>query len=286
MKAKDGMQKIFFYLFLSLLLLGFSNSTAQDTLILGVHPYLPQKELIQRFTPLAKFLSKKTGVNFVVKVGNSYAEHIKNIGLNKIDVAYISPAEYVKLTRDYGYQRIIGTIEVNGKTYFKGKIIALKSSPIFSIKDLIGKTCAFVQKGSTVGFVVPAAMLANEGIRLESLKYYNFVGTHENAVYAVLTGDYDAAAVKDEVYFRYKNKGLKIIDSTPPIPEHLFLAKRTMNRKLYKKIKAAFFSLNNSKEGLAILKNIQPEITGIRRTNDKNYDSLRKLIETFSTYER
>ncbi len=286
MKAKDGMQKIFFYLFLSLLLLGFSNSTAQDTLILGVHPYLPQKELIQRFTPLAKFLSKKTGVNFVVKVGNSYAEHIKNIGLNKIDVAYISPAEYVKLTRDYGYQRIIGTIEVNGKPYFKGKIIALKSSPIFSIKDLIGKTCAFVQKGSTVGFVVPAAMLANEGIRLESLKYYNFVGTHENAVYAVLTGDYDAAAVKDEVYFRYKNKGLKIIDSTPPIPEHLFLAKRTMNRKLYKKIKAAFFSLNNSKEGLAILKNIQPEITGIRRTNDKNYDSLRKLIETFSTYER
>lgn len=276
-KPKRGFKKSI--LVLTLILLGFTTTTAQDYLVFGIHPYLSRKEIIKRFSPLRIYLSKKLKRGIIIKIGYSYANHIKSIGLNKVDIAFVGPSEYVLLLNEYGYQKTVGTLDVNGKPFFRGKIIASKDAPIFSIKDLIGKSFAFVQKESTMGFIVPKKMLLKAGVKLSSLKYYNFVGTHENVVYGILAGDYDAGAVKEEVYNRFKNNAIKVIATTPLMPEHLFLVKRTMPNKFFRKIQQAFFDLNKTKEGLNVLKSINSEATGIEPANDKNYDVLREYMK-------
>ena len=276
-KPKRGFKKSI--LVLTLILLGFATTMAQEPLILGIHPYLSREEIIKKFSPLRVYLYNKLKKEVIIKIGNTYEDHIKSIGLNKVDIAFVGPSEYVFLVNEFGYQKVICTLDVNGKPFFRGKIITSKDAPIFSLKDLIGKSFAFVQKESTMGFIIPEIMMRKVGVKLSSLKYYNFVGTHENVVYGILAGDYDAGAVKEEVYKRFKHTPIKIIATTPPIPEHLFLVRRTMPDKLFRKIKQAFFELNKTKEGLNILKSINSAATGIEPVNDKDYDVLREYMK-------
>ena len=48
---------------------------------------------------------------------------------------------------------------------------------------------AFVEEQSASGFLVPLAMLHDEGLSLKSLSYYNFVGMHNDVARSVLKGD-------------------------------------------------------------------------------------------------
>ena len=45
---------------------------ANDELTLAVLPYLPVKDIMQNFTPLAEYLSEQTGMKVSVKVGGSF----------------------------------------------------------------------------------------------------------------------------------------------------------------------------------------------------------------------
>ena len=53
---------------------------AQDSLTLEIHPYLAATELIDRFTPLANYLTQKTGRPVTVTIAGDYQEHIDQIG--------------------------------------------------------------------------------------------------------------------------------------------------------------------------------------------------------------
>ena len=52
---------------------------AQEHLVLGIHPYLPATELIDRFTPLAEYLSKKMGQPVILEIAKDYQIHIDNV---------------------------------------------------------------------------------------------------------------------------------------------------------------------------------------------------------------
>jgi ABC-type phosphate/phosphonate transport system substrate-binding protein len=80
---------ITFAVFLSL----YRPVYANNELTLAVLPYLPVKDIMQKFSPLAEYLSQQTGKKVSVKVGGSFQQHINFIGQDKVDIAqgfYIS----------------------------------------------------------------------------------------------------------------------------------------------------------------------------------------------------
>ncbi len=249
---------------------------AQRTLTFAVHPYLDKSELIKRFTPLKNYLEKEMGFKIKFKISKNYLTHIDSIGENKTDIAFIGPEAYTQLTAKYGKPKIIGRIITDNTPYFRGVVIARRKSHIEMLKCLKQKSLAFVSRESTMGFVTPYYEMLDSGLTLKDFCCYDFLGSHTNVALAVLAGDFDAGVVKEEVYRKYKNMGLKKIAVTPKIYEHLFITRKNLDPKIFRKIKSAFFKLNSARL-ISILKSIKESITGFGLAKDSDYDSLRAI---------
>src|SRR3989344_9467952 len=83
------------------------NVPAKEPLILAVHPYLPVKEIVTRFTPLADYLGNEIGRPVSVRVGSDYQEHIVYVGKDEADIAFMGPAPYVTMLANYGKKPIL-----------------------------------------------------------------------------------------------------------------------------------------------------------------------------------
>ena len=195
-----------------LLLVPVHPGLAAEPLILSVHPYQSATKLLQAYTPLAEYLRGELGIPVQIQIAPDYAVHVQRIGENEVDLAYMGPASYVELVDKYGKKPIIARQYINGIPTFQGKFITRKDSAIHSIADLNGKRFAFGDKGSTMSHLVPQYMLIEANVQLKTAK---FLGSHDNVALGVLTGDYDAGAVKEAIFYKYAARGLKAIATTP-----------------------------------------------------------------------
>lgn len=255
-----------------------STSWARDHLILGIHPYKSPTKLVKAYKPLANYLSEQLGMPVKIEISKDYQTHIKNVGEDKIDLAYMGPASYIKLVDRYGKKPLIACQEVNGKPTFQGKVIVRKDSEFNSLKQLKGKKFAFGDPGSTMSHLVPRYMLYKVGIKVENLSEYKFLGSHDNVALAVLAGDYDAGAVKEAVFYKYEPRGLRVLESTPALTEHNFVASNKLDQEIVEKLRIAFYGLDKNAGGKAILNSIKPGLTAMRPVKDGDYDSLRKIL--------
>jgi phosphonate transport system substrate-binding protein len=251
---------------------------AKETLILAVHPFLPQIELEKKFTPLAHYLSQKSGLEITLKIGSSYDEHIEYIGLNKVDIAYMGPVSYVKLVKLFAKKPILAKLEVNGQSYFQGNIIVRKDSSIKSIADLKGKRIALGNMNSTMSFIVPHHLLHQASIFPKDKIKHQLLATHDDIALAVLSGDFDAGAVKPATFKRYEKDGLKILTKTPKISEHLFVTSSKLPEKDIQNLQKILINMKNSSEGLAILQGIKVGISAMVSAKDSDYSNLQKII--------
>ena len=253
-------------------------ANASDNLTLGIHPYLAQAEIIDKFTPLANYLRKETGLNITVKVGSNYQEHIQYIGTDKIDIAYMGPASYVELENTFGKKPLLAKLEVNGQSYFQGNIITRKDANIANLKDLKGKQIAFGDPSSTMSYIVPHYMLHKAGVFTNSKEKHQFFHSHNNVAFAVLTGDFDAGAVKPAVFKKFETKGLITLAMTPKISEHLFVSRANLPKQQINLLRSAMLKMRNKPEGQHALRQIKKTITGLVSAKDSDYANLRNII--------
>jgi phosphonate transport system substrate-binding protein len=273
--------KIFFNIcivLLSIILASNKLAYAEESLILAVHPYLPSDVLTKKFTPIAKYLSSQIGIPIKVRIGSNYDEHIEYIGLNKVDIAYMGPASYVRMSDKFANKPILSRLEINGNPWFQGNIIARKDSGITSIDGLKGKRIAYGDPNSTMSYIVPHYMLYKAGFFSDPLSKYQFLHSHSNVAFGVLSGDFDAGAVKPAVFKKFESEGLYTITKTPKIAEHLFVARNDLADWKIKKLQKAMLNMKNSNEGMTALKAIKKSITGLVKASKSDYENLREII--------
>jgi phosphonate transport system substrate-binding protein len=250
-----------------------------EPLILAVHPYLPYNELMERFTPLAEYLAGELGLPVVVKIGTDYREHIVNIGNGIVDIAYLGPAVYVEVVERFGTHPLLAVIETNGTPAFKGIIAVRFDNPISELSELRGKEIAFVDPNSTMGYVVPLYMFLQVMSREDVLRNSKFLNSHVNVALGVLTGDFSAGAVKEEVFYLFRDRGLVELESSPKIPEHLFIARKNLSQETIEAIRNALFELKESESGRLIMNNIKKDMTGMLPIEDSAYNGLREIFK-------
>ena len=265
MKTKYLMIK-FIVICQSLFLFFALTVKAEEPLTLWVHPYLPATELIKKFTPLANYLSEKCGQTILVKVSESYKSHIERVGEENIYLAYMGPASFVKTIDTYGDKTLLARLEVNGSPFFHGMIITRQDSSIETLNDLTGKTFAFGDPNSTMSHLVPLYMLMEAGISADKLKS-SFRGSHNNVALGVLGGYYDAGGVKEGVYYKYRKRGLKLLATSPPVSEHLFVARKDIPQATIDILRQAMFQL----EDKTILTSIKKSVTGLAPVKKEDY---------------
>ena len=277
---KAGLSFWLFRVLLILLSIYTGVAAASDQLTLGIHPYKSPTKLLKAYTPLAEYLTEKVGVPVQITISKDYQTHIDSIGSNRLDIAYMGPASYIKLVDHYGKKPILACQAVHGKPTFQGKIITRKESTLNSLGQMKGKAFAFGDPNSTMSHLVPRYMLWKAGISADELGRYKFLGSHDNVALAVLAGDYDAGAVKESVFYKYEERGLKAIADTPALYEHIFVTSNKLDPATIQKLRDAFLTLDKDSNGSMIMNSIKPGITSMYPARDKDYDELREILRT------
>lgn len=265
---------------------GAADPAPIPPLILGVHPYLPPRELVERFTPLADYLGRELGRRVEVRIGRDYDAHIKAIAHNRIDIGYLGPATYVRLVAEHGRRPLLARIEVDGKPQLLGVIVTAERSEVRTLADLKGRRFAYGDPNSTMSHLVPLYMLIAAGVPERALAEHKFLGGHKNVVLAVLAGDFDAGAVKYEVYQEYAGQGLRRLATSPPVSEHVFVTRANLPAADIARLRRALLTLRDQPDGHAIMQSIHKGMTALVPVTDADYDNLRVILRTVQPRNR
>ena len=266
-------KKILRALVCSLFLLSSIPAYAQ-TLTFGVHPFLSSIELNKRFQPLVDYLSQKTGHVIKLQVMSSYAALINGICCSDIDLAFMGPTSYIEIKKCNQGTQLLGVL-VGLYPHLSGALVVRQDCEIQHLEQLAGKRMAFVQPNSTMGYQVPAGLIKQHGVLLIDLEHYSFLGNHENVAYAVLTGQYDAGALKHEVVEKMLPLGLRVLADLPAVADHPFIASINVDAASVAQIKQVLLALHTSSTGREILARLRPDAVQVIPITDSDYDALR-----------
>lgn len=267
-------------------LLAADAPRSEAPLILAVHPYLPSNEIQQRFAPLAKYFSKLFNRPVVVRVGRDYDEHVEAIGTNAVDIAFMGPAPYVLMVARHEKKPLLARIEVDGKPVLGGVIIARVGSPLHGLGDLKGRRFAFGDRDSTMSSLVPQYMLQEAGVPLAALTGYEYLGSHKNVALGVLAGDYDAGAVKQEVFDELAPRGLRVLATMPTVSEHLFVTRSNLPPEQVEKLRQGLLNLKAEPDGKTIMQSINKGMTNMVPVTDADYQALRAMMRALGGIPR
>ncbi|MBB4266455.1 phosphate/phosphite/phosphonate ABC transporter substrate-binding protein [Roseospira visakhapatnamensis] len=268
----------------AMLLMGLAPAMAADEgeppapLSLGFMPYLNAEHLIEKYTPLARYLSEALGRPVRVTVASNYAEHIRLTGEDQLDISFLGGSPYVVIGDTYGRKPLLARYEFDGQATFRSVILVAADSPVEDLADLSGKRVAFGNINSTLSTQVPVFMLMRAGVRLEDLADYKHLRNHENVVLGVAFGDFDAGAVAEEVFRESGDAAVRVLAYSPALSTHVFVTRATLAPELRAAITEAMTALRDHPDGPAVLGAISDRLTGFVPATDTDYDLHREIL--------
>jgi phosphonate transport system substrate-binding protein len=114
--------------------------------------------------------------------------------------------------------------EKGGITAYHLIVVVKADSAIKSMRDLKDKRVAHVSPSSNSGNLAPRALFPAEGVTPDKDYKVLYSGKHDNSIAGVARGDYDAAAVADDVLIRMIQRGavkeneLRVLYKSRPFP--------------------------------------------------------------------
>ncbi|MEW5890267.1 MAG: phosphate/phosphite/phosphonate ABC transporter substrate-binding protein, partial [Pseudomonadota bacterium] len=157
-------------------------------LVMGLIPAENNEEMIQKFEPMRAHLEKKLGQKVKVFTATDYAGVIEAMKKKRVDIAWFGPLSYYLAEQEAGAEAFAVGIREGGSSHtYKSIFVAPCDSGIKSIKDLKGKSVAFVDPASTSGGLMPTYMVKKEtGMMPEQFfGKFTYSGSHDAAELAV-----------------------------------------------------------------------------------------------------
>ena len=264
-------------------------------LVIGLIPEQDIFSQVERYTPLAEYLSRKIGRTIEIKMLARYGNIIQNFVSSGMDGAFFGSFTYTLAHAKLGVEVVARPVSLNGTSTYYGLLFVRKDSGITSVKDMKGKRFVFVDKATTAGYLLPLEYFHRHGVK--NYKTYlgetYFAGTHEDAIYDVLDKKADIGAAKNTVFERVSkanpriNRELMVLVKSPEVPENALAMRRDLDEALMQGIKAALLTMDEEAEGRAVLK-----VFGAQRfieTTDKDYapviEYAREIGINLSTYD-
>ena len=140
-------------------------------------------------------LSAALGVPVEMFPAPDYAGVIQGLVAGQLDYAGLGASAYaaIYLQDPEAVEPIFVSSEADGSLGYIAVMYVRADSDIQSIEDMRGRSLAYADPNSTSGFLVPQFELRQAGINdAEYFSRTGFGGGHEQAVIAVLEGQYDA----------------------------------------------------------------------------------------------
>lgn len=245
-----------------------------DISFFGLVPTEDALVMNQAFGPLCEYLGKQLGRPLFIRLGENYDQAIEDLGTGRALLSYQTPSTYVEARARYSIEPLVVPL-AKGEQYYQSAIVVRADSGISGLADLRGKRFAFGDAKSTGSKAMPQSMLKEAGIGLKQLGHHGFVGSHDNVARTVLAKDYDAGGLMLVVAEKYSGQGLKIIATSPQIPQFPLCASPKLSPRQRDLIIQALVDLKNPD----ILGAMGGHVTGFARIQDSDYDGVRAMLK-------
>lgn len=249
-----------------------------STIKMGIIPLESPAEMFKKFLPLSRYLSEKMNKDIELKVEVDYESTVRDIGEGITGICYMTPSTYINAREQYGVEVLVKALK-SGKPFQRIAIIAKEDSDINSVSQLKGASFAFGDILSTASYIVPMAMLQEEGIALKDLDFYDFLGHHDDVAKAVMRGDFDAGGVMESVAEKFKSMGAKILKYSGNMPEFNICVNKELAGNIKAEIKKALLALDyNNPDDRDVLQAMSPLYTGFTEATFEDYEEIRRLM--------
>lgn len=238
---------------------------------------------------LQQYLEKELDMSVVVELPPNYITVVEAFGSKRADAAILNTFGYIIAKQKYDVQPRLKLVNRGRDEYF-GQIIARADGPK-SIKEINGKTFAFVDPVSTSGYLFPLRYLTEQKVKV---KEKIFAGSHDAVVTAVYQKKVAAGATfytppdpdgtpKDarwvvRTQFPDIFEKVKILQIVGPIPNDPLVFRKDLPEELKIKIAEALIKYLTLPEGKKIMYDMY-HITDFKKANDADYDVVRQYLK-------
>jgi len=253
------------------------------------YAYLPQyshRVSYLRHHLLIDFLRKETGLNIKQIFPDTFDQHMKMVGQNKIDISFSNPFIYVKIAHLYGAKAFARIVEIKGKDKFRGQIICrVDNLSINTIYDCRGKKWIAVDPTSAGGYLYPLGHFIDHGIGKMDFRQIAFApgpgGKQEKVILSVYAGKYDIGTIREGSLNVVSDKidinKIRIISMTDSYPGWVYAARKNLDTKIVEKLIKAFGKLDfNNEDHWKILK--AADFIRVIGSCDSDFNSVRQLV--------
>ncbi|WP_255807014.1 phosphate/phosphite/phosphonate ABC transporter substrate-binding protein [Mycobacteroides abscessus] len=256
-----------------------ASESVPDTIRVALLPDENAAEVITKNQPLKTYLESKLGHKVELVVTTDYSSMIEAMAHGRLELAYFGPLSYVLAKEKADIEPFAALTEVKGQPpTYRSVFVANPAAGIKSLKDVAGKTVAWGDPASTSSHLIPKAMLANAGLRVDRGDYQEqHVGAHDAVALAVQNGNAQAGGLSKPIYERLVQNGsidptkVVVIAESDPYPNYPWTIQAALPEDFKTKVRAAFLQLDDE----SVLKPFKG--AGFAPVNDGDYDAVRQL---------
>jgi phosphonate transport system substrate-binding protein len=263
-----------------------SLGSPESPIRMAIVPFVESGRLVKGMQLLSDELKKETGLSFTGDVPTSYAAVVEAMCADRVDVGWVSPLAYILAHEKCGADMSLVSVTRVG-THYWGVVVTRVDSPIQTIEDLKGKRFAWVDPGSTSGYLFPRSMMEAKGVTLDSLGQQVFAGGHDKVGVAVLQGQVDAGAMGKDAIPRLNSiqadaeQQIRIIEQSEDIPNDGVAFRKGLPVDVVQKIREALLRISAREDGQKLFEEAIGT-RGVAETTDAAYEPVRKAASVLN----
>lgn len=243
-----------------------SQAQAEQTkLVIGLIPEMNVFKQMERFKPLAEYLSKQIGIEVEVTILSRYGNIIDSFVTQKMDGAFFGSFTGALAIEKLGVIPLARPVNLNGESTYRGLIYTRKDSGIKTVADFKGKKFAFVEKATTAGYLFPLAYFRKNGASDPAgfLGESFFAGSHDASLDAVLNKKADVGASKNTVFNWVRSTNpridqeIVILAESFDVPSNGLCVRPGLDPLIQQKLKTALLTLDQSPGGQPVLEKLK-----------------------------
>ena len=234
----------------------------------------------EQFGEIIAEVGESLGVETEIIVSTSAAATTEALRNGTADIARYGPFGYVMAVDEMGVRPIIRESVIGKGEYYYGYVLGrpgIWEDP-FTIDQIVGKTVAFVEPGSTSGYLFGITMMNEVGMTVDDLGKYFFAGSHPAVIEAVINGAVDIGFTCDRRLEYAVDEGIAIegenyviLVTSPPIMLNPWAARPGLDIDL-DEIEQAFY-------GVSVEARAKARVEKFVKALDSDYDFVRSMAE-------
>lgn len=239
------------------------------------------------YRELATYIGHRLGREVELVEGLSYSAIDAMLAQDILQFGFVCGLPYVESGATTGVAQVLVAAPVplgdryDDRPIYFSEVIVPRSSEAESLSDLRHARLIYSDRRSNSGFLMPLAELAGQGLAEEVVRRSRRVGSHEEAIRRVATGEAAAAAVASTVldYERLHNPELdarvRVLATLGPAAAPPLVASPGVAPEVVGALRDIMLDMHRDAEGRAILE--RARIARFERVEDTAYDTIRAM---------